>query len=174
MLPRWQEFVELKSVQSRLWMTLALTALTACGKTSTAPSMPATPAPNTVAGNWRVQVATSQVGVSCPNATLSITIHDTAEFAVGGTLFFRPDTLVLGFTTGCSTSPPFATTTLTDVQGTTYTGHVILWLFPSGALYPQLRLEGNQSDARHMSGILSELNITPWYGSAIGTWSASK
>ena len=159
---------------NRLWMILTLTALMACGKTSTAPSMPATPAPITVAGTWRVQVATPQMGVSCVNTTLSLTLRDTAGIVVGGTLLLPPDTLVLGFTTGCSTSTPFATTTLTDVQGTTYTGHVTLWLFPNGEFYPQLRLDGNQPDARHMSGTVSGLNITPWYGSTIGTWSASK
>jgi hypothetical protein len=82
--------------------------------------------------------------------------------------------LVLGSTAGCGTSSPFATTTLTYVEGKSANGNLTVWLFPQGATYPQLRLDGRQSDATHMSGLLSELNVTPWTGSTIGTWSATK
>jgi hypothetical protein len=162
----------------RVSMTLTLALLSAChGGNATSPVSPPPPPPPppiTIAGAWSLVVATSQMGISCASATLSLTLHDTSGITVGGALLLPPDTLVLGSTTGCGTSSPFATTTLTDVQGKSANGNLTLWLFPHGAIYPQLRLDGNQSDAKHMAGLLSELNIAPWTGSTIGSWSAAK
>jgi hypothetical protein len=163
----------------RGWMTMTLMLLSACGGTGASSSQPIappppSPPPNTVAGTWNLRVATPALGVSCVNPTLSLLKHDTTGITVGGALLLPPDTLILGTTTGCGTSSPFAKTTLTYVQGKSANGTLVLWLFPSANDAPQLRLDGMQSDATHMSGLLSDLTITPFVGGTIGTWSATK